>query len=694
MKKTIIGIACLMLLLFGCQDPNKGTTPGGNSGGTSQDGDTPELNLVSIKILNNIVDPKDFGKEIWGPFTVENGKATLDAKNDIEAKFKYGKVTEETITVTLSETALQVGNNEITLSVPAVPKKHKAWSHKVTIKREGANGQTGVDFNLDTFKVKVSDTPVNWARSEKVGDKFVVEVPNSMISIPQTDVEAYFTWNGMGNPKPRKVETFTVTGGFPIAFPATETEKEIELKVAENVGGVNHPEWNGKVTLKRQAKPELKKIKLQSLTFQPAVEIKDFASGSHNLADTTAQSINVFFYKSETDSIEDAELVNLITTEPELEKKGVLKIWKLNAENNTLKIKMDGQVKYTITVKRKPVIVDVISVGDDTGPIAENLTEGQSLSTSSSKISIAVTQKQHYQYTGATVTVGAGQAVPLTLEDPANPASAYVGKVSLQDGVNNVVLKVGDISGVETLALVRNFKVTKTASQQGGTIENEVKIEKLWIGYGTMTTLGEAKFEAQVSSTDPHEYTVDVNEFYAKTAKLNVSLVVKGIAGATDAEISDMLTTERGKADGATLFTSKAEFKPLADNNTPYEFKLSKGGKTATYKVKVNCNVKIPNHTIQVNQLASGGEIKVWRTVGFPLKRENITSFPATIENKRTTNVVYIELVATDPKKPKKLVINGVEYKTVTTGVSKQTPGAIAVKVLLLDSLTVSGEVE
>lgn len=120
-------ISFLSFALFSCRH-GAGTGEVGGGGGGDTPSNDPELSLASMSIHG--VDVKD-------------GKVSIEAEKiesaNIKAKFNYGSVTEEEITVVLENSPITIAEGEtkeLNLKVEAVAKKHKEWTGKVSVKRE------------------------------------------------------------------------------------------------------------------------------------------------------------------------------------------------------------------------------------------------------------------------------------------------------------------------------------------------------------------------------------------------------------------------------------------------------------------------------------------------------------------------------------------------------------------------------
>ena len=113
---------------------------------------------------------------------------------------------------------------------------------------------------------------------------------------------------------------------------------------------------------------------------------------------------------------------------------------------------------------------------------------------------------------------------------------------------------------------------------------------------------------------------------------------------------------------------------------------LENGGKTAQYEVTCVFDVT-PKFNITVNSLENG-TIKAYKMKAGARVELEIKSGILEVEKDDT---VYFELVANGGKTPKKLVVDGSEYTSVTT-LPKQTPGAIAMKIQIKKAFVVTGE--
>lgn len=672
---------------------------GGGGKDTKDGAEDPELILTAMNIAKQDIDKADLLKPTWPSITVDNAKATLTS-NDILAKFKYGKGGDKPFTVHVSKENLDVGNNSITLTVPQEKGKHKAWTHALVVVRKADNGGGGggqdVHFKMKSFKLKTNDSPLTWKLAVEKDGKWEVEVPNAMTKVEAaTDAEAYFEWDGMGTPSPRKLD-FTVEGGFPIQLAEPSVAKEVKITVPASEGV--YPVFNATIVIKRKSieSLQLKKIKIQSAVFEKK-EIKDLGSGVYEHdKPTPAQSVNVFFYSDENAQTEDIDLVNAITTEPELKKVGTLKVWELNEKANVLKIKVKNILTYTVKINRAPLEVDVIAVTGKTSNavVANPVKEGASYTSQENELTLFVTPKQHFKY--KKITAQLENETPIELKQPTGPTATeldpYEGNITIKDGnANNITIKVVDPSEKDELALVRKFTVTKSNENPAtDPIDPSVAIASLYLGDGLMDKNNINKFEAQKVAGDDHRYTAHVLKSYRNQ---QLALIVQGGASALGAKITDEATqpTPDVLANGTGVFKSNATYYEVKANQSKYVFMLTNGVKKAQYEVTVTFDV-VKQNKITVTQPASDGQIKFYTLKGGV--RTDLTI--ETVGGKHVVKVddgtgVYIELVANEGKKPKKLIVDGTPHTSVTT-IAKQTVGAIAVRVVCKKDFEVSGE--
>ena len=646
----------------------------------------PSLTLSYLKVFEEVA------TDLNAPsFNVANDITDVPAEKVI-AKFNYGDKTDEQIAVAVAYkegTSLKLGANKLTLSVAAVEGKHKDWSEEITVTR--AKGK--VVLTPISLKVKTSTTPLKWEFATKNGNDFVMEVPTSIASISQADIEAYFEWDGMQNPKPRKLD-FSVEGNFPIQLEAPGTAKEIKMTVPEDANG-EYSAFTNKLTITRKKAEEIKllKIKLVSKTFTKK-EITDLNTPATSIP-TNAQDVNVFFYSKADATQEDAELLKKITTEPELQKNGNVKTWKLDNLNNELKVKVDGTVVYTVKVTRNPLLVDSIQVYDGGNTITEDAEEGQTYTTTADKITIAVMPKQlnsgYLIYKSVTVKAGSATEVSLPQNDPADPTQGFSGVINLTDESTQITVTIKDPTDNEDFTFNRTFTINRTTNSSDpttGPIDPSVQIAELWIGDGTMDKENTNKFKAVKDSSDEHKYTVNV----LKTGNSNkyLALMVNGVTEAQTADVKDMGGTNSVKANG-TKFVSTKKFSDIKGNSNKYLFLLENGDKKAVYEVTVEFTIEVL-YTITVNQ-PENGQIKVYRIVSNNGVRERVDlEIGADNTLKVNSYAIYFELIANNGKTPKNLILNGKPTKGPTQ-VEKQTPGAIAKMIFTVTKdYTVTGE--
>ena len=645
--------------------------------------ETPALTLSYLKLF------EEEATDLNAPqFSVASSVTTIISDN-IVAKFNYGSKTNEKLSVSVAykdgATSLKEGENKLTLSVVAEEGKYKAWSKEITVKR----AKSKVTLKPISLKVKTSSTPIKWDFAIKSGNDFIIEVPTSIASIEKADIEAYFEWDGMQNPKPRKVD-FNVEGNFPIQLEAPGTAKVINMTVPEDLNG-EYLEFINKVTITRKKLDEiqLKKIKLVSKTFTKK-EITEFDT-TPEVIETDSQFINVFFY-SKTDGIqEDVELLKKITTEPELKKNGAVKTWELNNVNNELKVKVDGNLIYTVKVKRKPLLVESIGIYGNNETISVDAEEGQIYNTVASSIAIAVIPKQinsgYLVYKDVKVKAGNANEVTLAQNDPNDQAQGFSGLINLTEESTQITVTVTDPTDKDEFKLTRIFTIKKESSNPStGPIDPSVQIAELWIGDGNMDSLNINKFKAEKDVNDEHKYKVYVSKKYNGQ---KVSLIVKGDGSAISADIKDGTAANSVKADGVAKFESTKTYIDVRGNSKKYIFMLENGSKKAQYEVTCVFNVA-PKFTITITQ-PEHGIIKVYQTEKG--ERKDLTiSASGTVEIEEG-KAVYFELIAKDGKKPKKLVVDGVEHIKVTSVIAKQTPGAIAVRIdKVKNNFSVTGE--
>ncbi len=715
MKKSIFGIACLMLLLFSCKDPSKGKTPDGNTPGNTPDTSAPKLKLVSMKICGTPIADSELDKETWTAVTVENAQKTLASKN-IQAEFDYGDQKKQTMTVNIEPATLNVGNNDVTLSVAEEKGKWQAWTHKVTIKRLDENK---VNFKLNSFKVKVNATPVKWEFAKKVGDKFVVEVPNTMQSIVAiADMEATFEWDNMQAPKPR-ILSFTVADAFPIQLAEPGTEKEIKLTVAKAAND-EYPEWIGSVYIKRKTDTvTLARMKLAGNLF-PKKELTPITK-TWDAGTTSAPSVNVYFYHEADASQENPDLITKITTEPQLVEGLNVRTWNLTEPTNTLKVMVGGVEQCTITLKREAVTVEKIGVFavKDNSFVAENAEEGQTYKTSSNDVRFIVEPKEGHKYDKMTVQIGEqGTATDLTV---ATGDTNYTGTLTLTGEDNAIILKAIDESKKDAFTMTRKFNIKKIADPSTGGIDAKVKIKELWVGNGKQSSYTDTflmnkengnKFKATVDASDPHKYTVNVDKIYS-TYSFNIGLIVSGDAGAEAATIKDASmrpTDPKGVADGQTIFTSPTMYKALKkdknDTFVVYEFTLENGDKQATYQVTINFDQEVKFKLTITNP--TGGIIKVWEIDAQGERQElqtnaDIVYAPLVYYLKHPSNFIAVELLK-DPSNSDTtkhtIFVNGKEDSSnlKVNPVWKVTPEAVATtkirRTTFLEDIVITGKCE
>lgn len=559
--------------------------------------------------------------------------------------------------------------------------------------KDGKHGKdnegTGSTLRPINLKIKTSSSPIKWDFATKNGNDFTIEIPASITSIEKTDIEAFFEWDGMKAPKPRKLD-FNVEGGFPIKLAEPATPKVVKMTVPAD-SNEKYSEFKNSVTIirKKVSDTKLKKIRLQSTTFTKT-EITDFTTS--NEVETNSQSVNVFFYSDVSATAEDVELIGRITTEPALVKVGMANNWKLNDVHNELKVKLDGNDVYTVKVKRNPLLIGSVGVYANGNEIVKDAEEGKSYDTASGSIEIAVFPKKinngYLTYKKVTVKVGNTQEVELKQPNNPKPDDSFFGVINLGEGDNAITITVIDPTEKDDFKVSRVFTIKKDDTDPStGPIDASVKIAELYVGDGDMATLGVNKFKAEKDSSDDHKYTVHVSKKY-KDQK--VSLIVKGDVGATTADIKDMdgTATTPAKADGVATFVSTKDYLNVKANGKKYVFMLENGGKKALYEITCVFDVAVKN-TITITKPEHG-------TINAYLMKAGVRT-PLTISSSNTIEVetgtfVFFELVADTGKKPKKLVVDVTEHTEVTTGVVGQTTGAIAVKVKVEKNFSVTGE--
>ena len=642
----------------------------------------PCLTLSYLKVFEEVA------TDLNAPsFNVANDITDIPSEK-VEAKFNYGTKTNEPIIVAVAYkegNSLKVGENKLTLSIVAVEGKYKAWSKEITVTR----AKTKVVLKPISLKVKTSTTPLKWEFAIKDENNFIIEVPTSIVSITRYDIEAYFEWDGMQNPKPRKLD-FNVEGGFPIQLEAPGTPKEIKMTVPEDVNG-DYFEFSNKLTITRKKAEDikLKKIKLISKTFTKE-EITDFETPATQI-ETNSQSVNVFFYSKADATQEDAELLKKITTEPELQKKGAVKTWNLNDVNNELKIRVDGTLIYTVKVKRNPLLVESIGVYGGGETIAQDALEGQTYKTTADAITMAVLPKQinsgYLIYKSVIVKAGSASEVSLAQNEPQDPSQGFSGVINLTEESTLITVTIKDATEKDDFKHIRTFTIKKESSNPSiGAIDPNVKIAKLWLGDGNMDALNVNKFEATQVEGDEHRYKVHVSKKYNNQ---KVSLIVEGAENAKTADIKDGTVATPKKADGASIFTSEKDYIAVKGNSKKYVFMLENAGKKAQYEVTCVFNVS-PKYTITITQ-PEHGTIKAYQTKG-GVRINLAISATGTIEVEEN-KPVYFELIANEGKKPIKLVVDGTAYTKITTVISHQTIGAIAVRVdKVKKNFSVTGE--
>lgn len=253
----------------------------------------PNITLHSLKIAKKTVNQAN-----WTVIVPKKQESITTS--DVEAEFKLGgskityPVTVEGTTVNLSETE----PTKVKLIVPA-DGTHGMWEEEVMVTRKD------IEPELKNVRIKVSTAPIKYVDLTKTGNKWSAEVPSSFASIIQDSIEAYFEWEGMEMPKPRKLDV-TVNPALPIALNEGE-EKEVTLSVAakpeDGLLAFSAPIY---ITRIASANLQLKKIKLFGKPLDP-VDIKDLATPPS--ITTYAQKAFVSFFSDENAEQEDADLV-------------------------------------------------------------------------------------------------------------------------------------------------------------------------------------------------------------------------------------------------------------------------------------------------------------------------------------------------------------------------------------------------
>lgn len=669
------------LFLFSCNHPENETSKE----------KIPELTLSYLKVYDQEKN-SNLDKELV--FSVENSITTIPSEKVI-AKFNYGSKTNEPIGVFVTykngKNSLEVGDNILILSVPAST-QYKAWSKEIKVNRASSSGgATGKNLKPISLKVKIATSPIKWEFANKNGNDFTIELPSSVTSILKDDIEAYFEWDEMQAPKPRKLD-FNVEGNFPIQLDASGAPKEVKMTVPVASNG-EYLEFSNKLTITRKKVSDikLKKIKLQSATFAKT-EITDL--NVSNEIETNSQSVNVFFYSDASAVAEDAELVNKITTEPALVKKGNLKLWNLNDVKNELQVKVDGNLVYTVKIKRNPLLVESIGVFAGTIAIDADVKEGQSYSTTASTVVIGVVPKQvangYLTYKKVTVKAGSATEVTLSQNDPADPSKGFSGAINLTEETTPITVTIVDPTEKNEFKLTRTFTIKKEGDDPStGPIDASVKIAELWLGDGVMDKENVNKFKAEKDANDDHKYVVHVKKSGYKDQK--VALIVKGEGTATSADIKDATVTTSAKADGTSVFTSGKDYFQVKGNSYKFVFMLENGDKKAQYEVTVKFDIEV-KHTLTIKK-PENGEIKVYQLsgVGSAAVRTDLPVGADGTLKVKAGYTLYFELVAATGKTPKKLTIDGKEYTTVTN-LPKQTSGAIAKKMIINNDFLVTGE--
>lgn len=622
----------------------------------------PKLELASLRIHGK--DAKS------GSCEVENTVTTVVA-TDVTATFTYGKVkTPEEIPVTVANGTLNEGANIVKLHVPAVPGKYKEWSLDINVTRKAPELLPPVLKSVrvfDKFVIFEDNDPT------KAGS---VDVPNSKTTLTAGDIKAYFTWQG--NTSAERIPV-TVTGA-PVAL--TTEYQDITFKVAESAG--KYKAFEKTIKVKRIAL-ELKKIKVHAANFNK-LEIKDISNPAHEARSTYLPKVNVFFYSDVNAPQEDTELVDIITTEPELEKTnsagGIIKTWKLTqAGENTLKVKVNGELKYTVKVTRTPIEIDSVSVGNKW-----NLREGQSYEVAQDSPELLVTPARGAVCKGVSVTVGGGAPQTLVYD---NVTGGYYKNLEGLDGTEKeVVITVEDPDNAEFNGIFK-FKLKTTFDPMTAPIDPAVAVNKIWFGADPMDTVNVNKFEAAKSSD--HEYTVTVDKNWKSSSGPLIWMIVEGGDNAKTADISAEEGAVSVKADGAAIFKSVKKYFDIRADRNIYVFKLTNGDKEALYKVTVKFEFE-HKYTITVTQPdPAQGEIKAWRAKGGAREDIDLAASSNVIQEAKD-KTLYFELIAKDGYKPVKLTVDTTEV-TGATNVKHQTAGAIAYAYKVADkAVTVTGE--
>ena len=163
-----------------------------------------------------------FGKDaISGRIIVDNDKTEVRA-DDVSAGFSYGDVTDEIIPVIVTNGTLNTKDSIVTLSVPAVAGKYKAWSMTVIVKKLTEDpsltleslmifGLYGVDATHGSItvankitEITAKDISAFFIRGNETGAVFIkVNVANGTLAVGDNTVELsvpavageYKAWN-------------------------------------------------------------------------------------------------------------------------------------------------------------------------------------------------------------------------------------------------------------------------------------------------------------------------------------------------------------------------------------------------------------------------------------------------------------------------------------------------------------------
>ena len=167
MKRLSLLLLSLMLCLFGCRQGNDG-------GGKQNSTEDPELVLKYLEIHK--VKITNLSKlEV----TLDKGKTQV-TKDDVVAKFDYGKEKDKTIDVEVSNGSLRVGDNTIKLSVKASKGHYKDWKQevKITIKK--------------TFDLKLDELIIHTVKAIIDKEPYTCEIDSKHKNITSLDITATF----------------------------------------------------------------------------------------------------------------------------------------------------------------------------------------------------------------------------------------------------------------------------------------------------------------------------------------------------------------------------------------------------------------------------------------------------------------------------------------------------------------------